>query len=214
MFVCLEGIDGAGKTTQAKLLTRALVNAGYKVIQVADPGTTPLGKSIRELVIDRDEPISPLAQMLLFSSARAELSEFIREQIAQDTIVICDRWILSTLVYQATGNNIDPDFILSIFRHTSVVPDVCFVLDIAPEKAEQRRPPSKDRFESRPIEDKRLMRQAYLDYAATRKDCARNTYVLNADVPETVMHEAVFEIVGQHLTLTTKDYVYADNCAS
>lgn len=201
MFICLEGIDGAGKTTQAKILRERLESVGHAVVQVADPGTTPLGKSIRELVLERDEPISPLAQMLLFSAARAELSEFIRAKILEDTIVVCDRWILSTLVYQATGNNIDPEFIIDIFNRTSVAPDICFLLDLDPEKAEKRRPPSKDRFESRPIEDKRIMRQAYLNYAAHEKNCARHTFVLNADAPPEMMHEAIFEIVEKHVKL-------------
>lgn len=207
MFICLEGIDGAGKTTQAKLLTEKLSSANYSVIQVADPGTTPLGKSIRELILDRDEPITPLAQMLLFSSARAELSDFIRQKIAEDTIVICDRWILSTLVYQAMGNNIDDEFVLDIFFRTSVVPDICFLLDLDPEKAEQRRPPSKDRFERKSIEDKRKMRRAYLDYSAAKKTCSRFTYLLNADAPQEIMHRAIFDIVEQHFNFTSTQRV-------
>lgn len=205
MFICLEGIDGAGKTTQAKLLTEKLITTNYSAIQVADPGTTPLGKSIRELILDRDEPITPLAQMLLFSSARAELSEFIRQKIVEDVIVVCDRWILSTLVYQAMGNNIDEEFVLDIFFRTSVVPDICFLLDLDPEKAESRRPPSKDRFERKPIEDKRLMRQAYLNYSASKKNCARYTYLLNADAPQEIMHQAIFDIVEQHLNFVTTE---------
>ncbi len=201
MFICLEGIDGAGKSTQSRLLTSRLREANKSVIQVADPGTTALGKSIRELVLDRDDPISPFAQMLLFSSARAELSSFIKEQIDKKTIVICDRWILSTLVYQAFGNNIDPDFILQIFTRTCVTPDICFVLDIDPAAAEKRRAPSKDRFESRPLSEKKKMRQAYLDYSRSSRSCAKNTYVLNADAPQEVMHEAILDIVGQHIPL-------------
>lgn len=201
MFICLEGIDGAGKTTQAKLLTEKLAAERYSVIQVADPGTTALGKSIRELILERDAPITPLAQMLLFSSARAELSEYIKQTLDDDTIVVCDRWILSTLVYQAMGNNIDPDFVLDIFFRTSVVPDICFVLDLDPEHAEKRRRPSKDRFESKPIEEKRKMRQAYLDYSGRERGCAKNTYLLNADVPQDIMHKSIFSIVEQHMNL-------------
>jgi len=212
MFICLEGIDGAGKTTQARLLANRLREDGHATIQVADPGTTALGKAIRELVLERDEPITPLAQMLLFSSARAELSAFIQEQIAQQTTVVCDRWILSTLVYQAMDNKINPDFILQIFEQTCVVPDLCFVLDLDPVQAEKRRAPSKDRFERRPLADKQKMRQAYLNYASTVRQCAKNTYVLNADAPEEVMHQAICDIVGQHLTLSERT-PYAQDCA-
>jgi dTMP kinase len=212
MFICLEGIDGAGKTTQARLLANRLITDGHAAIQVADPGTTALGKAIRELVLERDEPITPLAQMLLFSSARAELSAFIKDQVTHGTSVVCDRWILSTLVYQAMDNKIEPEFILQIFAQTCIAPDLCFVLDIDPVQSEKRRAPSKDRFERRPLEDKKKMRQAYLSYASIARQCAKNTYVLNADVPEDVMNQAICDIVGQHLNLFER-LPHAQNCA-
>lgn len=210
MFVCLEGIDGAGKTTQTRLLVSALNDAGRPAIQVADPGTTALGKAVREFVIDSDAPITPLAQMLLFSAARAELSQFIREKLAEGVIVVCDRWILSTLVYQCDGNNIAPELVLNVFRATSIVPNLCIVLDLSPDSAEKRRAPAKDRFESRPIEEKRQMRQAYLDYAQTVGECAKYTYVLDADVPREDMQQTIFTLVEQVATLNTGKR-YAEN---
>lgn len=195
MFICIEGIDGAGKSTQSRLLVDTLKQAGFPAELVWDPGTTQLGTAIRELVLTRNDPITPYAQMLLFSSARAELSAQIAKFIAAGKIVVCDRWILSTLVYQCVGNSLDDKLILDIFRATSVVPDICFVLDLAPEAAERRRAPSKDRFESRPIEEKRVMRDAYLNYARHCKECAQITTILNADAPQEDIQRTIFETV-------------------
>lgn len=99
MFVVFEGIDGAGKTTQARMLYERLKADGARVEQVADPGTTQIGTAIRQILLHNDAPISSSAQVLLFSAARAELAAYIRERLADNFTVICDRWLLSTLVY-------------------------------------------------------------------------------------------------------------------
>ena len=195
MFICIEGIDGAGKSTQSRLLVDSLQRAGLSAELVWDPGTTPLGKAIRELILTRNDPITPYAQMLLFSSARAELSAEISTMLADNKIVVCDRWILSTLVYQVVGNKLNEQLVLDIFRGTSLVPDLCFVLDLPPEAAEARRAPSKDRYESRPIEEKREMRRAYLNYARFCKDCAKFTTILNADAPQEDIQRTILETV-------------------
>lgn len=210
MFVCIEGIDGAGKSTQSRLLVDALNDAGHVAELVWDPGTTPLGKSIRELILTRNDPITPYAQMLLFSSARAELSAHIRDSLIAGKVVVCDRWILSTLVYQGTGNNIDLELIKTIFTATSVIPALCIVLDLAPETAETRRAPSKDRYESRPISEKRKMRQAYLNYAQTEAICAEQTVILDANTPQELIQQQVFDLVMNRLISNVRTQ-YANN---
>lgn len=214
MFVCLEGIDGAGKSTQSRLLVQGLQAAGHSAELVYDPGTTELGKAIRELILERNDPITATAQMLLFSSARAELSAHIRLCLQREQIVVCDRWILSTLVYQATGNQLDPELIMHIFKATSVTPDLCIVLDLLPEAAEARRAPSKDRYESRPLAEKVKMRLAYLDYATNRPECAKTTHVLNADAPQEHIQSTVFKLVMDQLALTAGKLQYAENTSA
>ncbi len=197
MFVCFEGIDGAGKTTQARMLLQRLHKEGVAATQVADPGTTSIGTAIRQILLHNDAPISPAAQMLLFSAARAELSAHIRELFAAGHVVICDRWLLSTLVYQGEINNISTDLIVNIFRETSYIcPDVLFLMDIAPENVRQRRPPGStkpDRYERRCLEDQHRMRAAYKTHAAHRPH-ASIVHHINADSAVDATHEEIYRL--------------------
>jgi dTMP kinase len=197
VFVCFEGIDGAGKTTQARMLSQRLNKEGVAATLVADPGTTRIGTAIRQILLHNDAPITPAAQMLLFSAARAELSAHIRELMGAGHVVICDRWLLSTLVYQGEINNISADLIVNIFRETSYVcPDVLFLLDIAPESVRQRRPvdpASLDRYERRCVEDHQRMRAAYKTHAAHRPH-ASIVHHINADSPAAATHEEVYQL--------------------
>jgi dTMP kinase len=195
MFVCLEGIDGAGKSTQAKLLTDYLKNADFAAEMVCDPGTTKLGLAIRQLILDCDDPISPNAQMLLFSSARAELSNYIRKQRNSGKIIVCDRWLLSTLVYQSALNGVDAKLITDIFSQTSVSPDLCIVLDLDPESADNRKKHElrKDRYERVTLAEKQMMRRAYRDFA-NEPACGRHIYVINADQPQHKVHEKIMDL--------------------
>jgi dTMP kinase len=203
MFVCFEGIDGAGKSTQAGLLYESLSSSGLSVELVRDPGTTRLGQSIRQLILDCDEPITAASQALLFSAARAELSNYVQQRIDEGKIVICDRWLLSTLVYQA---GISEDLILAIFNNTCLIPDMCVLLDIDPAAAESRRSGArrKDRYERATLEDKEFRRAAYLKYS-TIEQCARNVQVFDASTAETDLHgqivEAFFSVNSQQWSL-------------
>ena len=116
MFVCFEGMDGAGKSTQARMLYQRLKQDGVAAELVSDPGTTRIGAAIRQLVLESSAPITPAAQMLLFSAARAELASYITERLQVGVVVICDRWLLSTLVYQGEINKIPIDIIETIFE--------------------------------------------------------------------------------------------------
>lgn len=197
MFVCLEGIDGAGKSTQSKLLCEYFNANGVQAELVCDPGTTKLGLAIRQLILDCDDPISPSAQMLLFSSARAELSAYISEKIASGVVIICDRWILSTLVYQCSLNNVDKDLVLSIFRATSITPDLCILLDISPEAATARKinDERQDRYERSSLPEKAAMREAYLSYAKDNT-CAKCVAILDADADQVSVQENIRGLVS------------------
>lgn len=195
MFVCFEGIDGAGKTTQARMLLQRLNKEGVVAQLVADPGTTSIGTAIRQILLHNDEPISPAAQMLLFSAARAELAQRILQLLADRVVVICDRWLLSTLVYQGEINNISPDFIVNVFQETSrVCPDICFLMDIAPELVRERRPNGPtDRYERRCLEEQQRMRAAYKTHADQRPH-AGVLHHINAERDVHVTHEEVYQL--------------------
>lgn len=194
MFVCFEGIDGAGKTTQAVQLTERLAAEGFPVERVFDPGTTRVGLAIRQILLDSDEPMSSMAQMLLFSAARAELADYINKKLTAGGIIICDRWLLSTLVYQGYGNGISADLILSIYQQTSgICPDICFLLDLSAEAAEKRVGPPRDRYERKTLADRQAQRDVYVDYTTRYgKTIAKQTCILNAHKEQQETHEKVY----------------------
>lgn len=200
MFICFEGIDGAGKSTQARMLYQQLHIDNRTAELVCDPGTTKIGTAIRQILLQNDAPISAAAQMLLFSAARAELATHIKARLDAGDIVICDRWLLSTLVYQGEINNISTDLITHIFQETSAVqPDICFLLDLDPEEAmvrmEHRSGKPSDRYERRCIEDRQRMRAAYLRHAQERP-YAKTVHVVSAALDPLATHGRIHELVN------------------
>lgn len=162
MFVCFEGIDGVGKTTQARLLMARIRQDGGEAEMVADPGTTSLGLAVRQILLHSDEPMTNMAQMLLFSAARAELAAHIKQRLAEGVTVICDRWLLSTLVYQGVLGGIDQGLITHIFRKTAQLdPHLCFLLELPVDEAMKRVGKPRDRYERRSPEDWQRMHDAY-----------------------------------------------------
>ncbi len=226
MFVCLEGIDGAGKSTQARMLAQKLNDLGTPAELVADPGTTRIGTAIRQILLHNDAPISNAAQMLLFSAARTELAEHIKQRLAENVVVICDRWLLSTLVYQGEINQIDHDFILSVFRQTSnLSPDLCVVLDLPPEESAKRTGQGRDRYERVDHKTRSRMRDAYLRFSGfSRKQVAvpeiakHGLHIVNATLPSERIHNSIFnaytriaERCGKDGSITTVERIYDDD---
>ncbi len=197
MFICFEGIDGAGKSTQARMLQQQLSKEGYNVELVADPGTTKIGTAIRQILLDNDGPITPAAQMLLFSAARAELAAYMIKKM-KTHVIICDRWLLSTLVYQGVLNKIDPHLIVDIFDSTTGIdPDICFVLDIPPAEAKKRMGEPRDRYERRCMTDRKKMRAAYRSLA--RDGLAKITHTIPATAAAQTTHRQIYTIVKSEL---------------
>lgn len=197
MFICFEGIDGAGKTTQARMLAQALSANGYKTELVADPGTTQIGTAIRQILLNNDGPISTAAQMLLFSAARAELADYMQKKL-RSHIFICDRWLLSTLVYQGVLNKIEIPLIVNLFEATSgIYPNICFLLDIPPSAAKKRMGKPRDRYERSCMADRKKMRTAYLSFA--EEDYADVTHIIDATSEAETTHQQIWSVVSAEL---------------
>jgi dTMP kinase len=146
MFVTFEGIDGSGKSTQAALLANHLRGAGRDVVALREPGGTPLGERIRDLLLGGPE-MGARAEAALFAAARAELVErVIRPALARGADVVCDRYLDSSLVYQglARGLGIEAVYELNAAATAGLLPDLTFVLLIEPERA---RLTTRDRIE-------------------------------------------------------------------
>ena len=143
MFLTFEGIDGSGKSTQARLLQERLAAAGKAPLLLREPGGTDLSERVRTVLLDRSLHIEPFAELLLFSAARAQLvAEQIRPALAAGRIVICDRFYDSTTAYQGSGRAVaDWDWIQEFNRHVTggLVPDRTYLVDLDPTQAQARR---------------------------------------------------------------------------
>jgi dTMP kinase len=148
MFVTFEGVDGSGKSTQAALLAEHLATLGRDVVFTREPGGTPLGERIRELLLDGDD-VSPWAEAALFAAARAELADrVIRPALARGADVVCDRFVDSSLVYQGVARGLGVDRVRELNVAVSdLVPDHTIVLLVDPETAATRAAGSPDRIE-------------------------------------------------------------------
>lgn len=141
MFITFEGIDGCGKTSQLQLLNNYLTEQGYPVIAVREPGGTILSEKIRNILLDKKNNISKLAELLLFEAARAELvHSVIKPALKTQSFVLSDRFIDSTLAYQGYGRKLDFDSIniLNTIATSSISPDITFYLQIPLSEAKKR----------------------------------------------------------------------------
>ena len=153
-FIVIDGPDGAGKTTQAKMLVETLAARGIAVKNLREPGGTKLGEAVRGLLLEHGGiAIDPLAETFLFQAARAQLiREVVRPALEKGEWIVCDRFTLSTLVYQGSAGGIWSKLVneLSCIAADGVAPDAYFVLWVPPEMSLSRRADRKaDRMESK-----------------------------------------------------------------
>jgi dTMP kinase len=149
VFVTFEGIDGSGKSTQAALLTEWLVAGGREAVLLREPGGTPLGERLRDLLLD-GAPMSAWAEAALFAAARAELVEReIRPALARGATVVCDRYVDSSLAYQGAARALGIDAVLELNEIATggLLPDRTFVLLLDPNESGARRRGAPDRIE-------------------------------------------------------------------
>ena len=150
VFVTFEGLDGSGKTTQLELVARLLRDEGREVVTTREPGGTPIGELIRNVVLHQPEEIVPWAEAALFAAARAQLVEnVIQPALARGAAVLCDRYIDSSLAYQgiARGLGVDPVLQLNLHATQGLLPDRTFFLALEPQESRRRGGDERDRIE-------------------------------------------------------------------
>lgn len=149
MFLTLEGGDAAGKTTQAAALESWLTSTGRTVVRTREPGGTPLGAAIRELVLHRDERVTPRAEALLYAADRAQhVATVVRPALDRGEVVVQDRYLDSSIAYQGAGRVLDPDEVrdLSLWAAEELLPDLTVLLDLDPRTGRERRV-DRDRYD-------------------------------------------------------------------
>ncbi len=206
MFISLDGIDGAGKSTQIELLKNWLIERGHQVVCFRDPGATRLGESIREILLHREDiPLSMTAEMLLYMAARAQLvEEQIKPALASGMTVICDRFLLANVVYQGSAGGLNVNDLWSIGHVATggLAPDVTVVLDLDAEVASQRLGAGQDRLEKRGLAYFQAVRQGFLDQLSK---AGQHSFVADASQSIEFVHRSICNFVDKTLAKQEPD---------
>jgi len=172
-FITFEGSEGSGKSTQVQRLAARLQRSGVPHLVTREPGGTPIGETIRELLqfASHNSSMTPETEMLLFEASRSQLvREIIKPALERGVCVIADRFFDSTTVYQGAARRLDRETVerLNAFAVGDCIPDVTFVLDIDAGNAKSRmqKPRRPDRMEQEPEEFYERVREAYRELAA------------------------------------------------
>jgi dTMP kinase len=220
VFITFEGIEGSGKSTQARLLAEALRAAGHAPLLTREPGGTPLAGGIRALLLNPDdsiralastnlapggesaEPMLPITELLLLSAARAQHVARIREWLASGNIVVCDRYTDATRAYQGAGRGLDGATIATLERLATggLCPDLTILLDLPVDEGLRRRQQAADgewnRLDAEDAAFHERVRAAYLTLAAAEP---ARWIVLDARLTPELLAEGIWETVTARL---------------
>lgn len=197
MFVTFEGPEGAGKTTLIRSLSERLLAKGHNVLVTREPGAGPVGAKIRELLLGGDE-IVPRAEIFLFLADRAQhIDTIIRPALAQGKIVLCDRHMDSTIVYQGYGRGVNLELLRTLgdFTVDGLKPTITFLLDLDPIIGLQRQL-HMDRMGALPLEFHQRVAEGFRAEAA--REPAR-WQILDASLPADAVVEQADKFLSQRL---------------
>ncbi|WP_394251424.1 dTMP kinase [Arthrobacter pityocampae] len=197
LFIALEGGDGAGKSTQAALLCEALDSAGHTVVRTREPGGTPIGEKLRSLVLDHGHgEIDARTEALMFAASRsAHVHQVIVPALERGDVVVCDRFIDSSVAYQGAGRGLGAQVVLDVnlWATDGLRPDLTVLLDVDPAEGRNRRTTgaaAEDRLESEPDVFHASIRDAFLDLA--HADPARYLVLAASGTPED-LHRSILD---------------------
>jgi len=196
-FITFEGIDGCGKSTQARLLLEYMNKSGVESILVREPGGTNISESIREILLHSSSgQMGDRTESLLMTASRTQLTqEVIIPNMDQGKFVIADRYSDSTLAYQGGGRNLDIEWLIELNNYATftLLPDITFFVDIRPEEALRRLDSNKDRIEGEGIEFQARVRKTYHELAERFNDryVILDGYGEIGDIHQKVLNEMI-----------------------
>jgi dTMP kinase len=203
-FITFEGPEGAGKSTQVRLLQQALVGRGHECLLTREPGGTPLAEQLRDIVKyhEGNELMAAETELLLFAASRAQhVRNLIKPAVAEGKIVICDRFYDSTTAYQGYGRSLELDFVnrLNNFATAGCKPDLTILLDLPPEAGFSRTAVREetqglnDRLENEKLDFHLAVRTAFLKIS--EQEPKRVKVVSALDSPD-VVHRNIMELLN------------------
>ena len=202
IFITLEGPDGAGKTTQLRIVSQELKAIGCHHIITRDPGGTAAGKQIRRILLNTNHPLSTMSELLLYQADRAQnVAEIIIPALEKGLVVFCDRYIDSTIAYQGYGRGLCLETIATLNEISTggLKPDLTLLFDLESEAGLSRlHPGSYDRMEKEALDFHKKVREGYLTLA---KEDAHRFRVIDAGAPLTSVQVSLRKILNEKLSL-------------
>ncbi len=204
MFITLEGPEGSGKTTAIKYAVKKLEEMGYEIVQTREPGGTPISEEIRDIILSKEntEMDSRTEALLYAASRRQHLVEKIWPAIKEGKIVICDRYLDSSLAYQGHARGLGEENILNInkFATEDTMPDLTILFDVDPEVGMERIKENStrevNRLDLEQMEFHKTVRNAFLSIA---KEYPKRYVVIDASRPLEVVEKEVLDIILKRL---------------
>lgn len=199
MFIVFEGVDGAGKTTQLEKLVKWIEQSGREVVTCKDPGSTSLGEQLRSILLGAHQtPIDMRTEMMLFTTARTQLvQEIVKPALDAGKVVVLDRYIFSTIVYQGHAGNLDTEDIRTV-NHVAtagLMPDLTLVLDLPVAVSMKRLGDSLDRMESRGSEYFEKVRDGFV---LETERWPAGVELIDANRPPEIIHDEIRLIAERH----------------
>lgn len=195
-MIAVEGIEGAGKSTQVELVARALRERGIEAVVTREPGGTKAGEAIRAVALDRDLHLDAVPELLLMLAARSVfVGQVVRPALAAGRIVLTDRYELSTFAYQGGGRGLELEQVKALNRVATggLSPDLCVVLDVDAEQGLARgRGRARDRIEAEDLEFHRRVAAAYRELARREPNVA----LVNARAEVPAVFAAVWQVLS------------------
>lgn len=204
-LITFEGSEGSGKSTQISRIADRFEDAGYDVVVTREPGGTPIGEEIRHILMhaSESENMTPETELLLFAASRAQLvREVINPAVQEGKIVLCDRFMDSTTVYQGVARNIqsEPVSLINQFAVGNMAPDVTVVIDLDAEiglsRVKHRANDLPDRMEQENIKFYQKVRNGYLMLA---KAMPERFIVVNGELPRTELELVIWKALRQRV---------------